>query len=1106
MATIQRSTATLIPSSQEELLTVRRRAAPEAQKIELIRIKSPSHSPRLAMTQIPSVCQVKRRSDLPPDGNFGNCSHGETRLVPGSLRLSLRGIRSAVKKSLIIALLFLPFTRLRAENQRGTLTLGDPMENTLQPGPPDDYELKLTADQYVRIDVIQLGVDIAMDLIAPSKTKPLIHVDRWNARTGIETLEFIAYLPGEYTLKILAVNRHARPGRYRVELTTLRPAVAEDYRRIEDLLAANKTYNEAQTLRRSGDLKSASVALAKYRSTLDTWKHYGMARWEASSLTYIAELYDDLNANDDELRYELAALPVWATILDLPGEAETLHNIGVYFFQRGDCQKAIQYFAKAAPLWIEAGDTAFEAATVSVMGQAYATLGDFGEAKRLYEKALELSRSVGDGEWEAWTLHNLGILHESLNDLEAALAYYLRAYKLNQSLDPEMAIHDLHHIGGAYVGLKKYDYALRYLNLALTASRKDGSPLDVAMTLSHLGRVLQSQHREVEAIERYREALEIRRKAHYIVGEAESLQQIASLLGKGRTSSQAVTLLEESVRLRRQVNDKRGEAFALGALAAAELNRDPKKSLIDIQSAVELADKLQVRTLSQDLREPAFASTESLYEIYLNILINGREWQQAFDVFERSRARSLLAMLAERDLIFPSDVPAEIQETRRLNAAAYDRVQSDIAKLSPTKDSEKVELLHSRMLELGAEREQIADEIKKTSPRFAALQYPQPLDLTATRKILDSGTVLLSYSVVENHTVLFVVLPAGTHPGFSVFTIKATKEDLQRQVRNLRALIEQKRGVTDSDFSTKARSLYDLLLKPAESLLAGSERLLIVADGPLRVLPFAALLREQGQYVAEWKPVHSVVSATVYAELKKTRRQFAEEQAIEMAAFGDPVYPPTGPEHADSAANPDVQFAEERGFTFTRLPFSREEVEDIGNLFAGHSQTYLGKEATEEQAKALGTNVRYVHFATHGYLDERFPLNSAVVLTIPSRVGEGQENGLLQAWEIFEQVRLDADLVTLSACNTGLGQELNGEGLIGLTRAFQYAGARSVLASLWSVNDLWTMELMKEFYGQLKAGASKDRALQAAQVRLIHSAAASSPYYWAAFSLNGDWQ
>jgi CHAT domain-containing protein len=293
-------------------------------------------------------------------------------------------------------------------------------------------------------------------------------------------------------------------------------------------------------------------------------------------------------------------------------------------------------------------------------------------------------------------------------------------------------------------------------------------------------------------------------------------------------------------------------------------------------------------------------------------------------------------------------------------------------------------------------------------------------------------------------------------------------------------------------------------VKPAEPFITNSSRLLIIPDGPLQVLPFAALRRNDKQYFVEWKPLHTVVSATVYAELKKAR-QIAGNRTVELAAFGDPQVP-ANKDALQRTVNPELQFASERGFTFGWLPFSRQEVEAVAALFPGRSRTYLGPKATEEQAKALGKNIRYIHFATHGLLDERFPLNSAIVLTIPAKYEDGKENGLLQAWEIFEQVRVDADLVTLSACNTALGQELSGEGLIGLTRAFQYAGAHSLLASLWSVDDLRTMELMKRFYTGLRDGKTKDDALRAAQLFMIHSPSSSSPYYWAAFSLIGDWR
>jgi CHAT domain-containing protein len=269
-------------------------------------------------------------------------------------------------------------------------------------------------------------------------------------------------------------------------------------------------------------------------------------------------------------------------------------------------------------------------------------------------------------------------------------------------------------------------------------------------------------------------------------------------------------------------------------------------------------------------------------------------------------------------------------------------------------------------------------------------------------------------------------------------------------------------------------------------------------------LPFCALLRTRNQYLVEWKPIHTVVSATVYAELKNARSH--EAKPIELVALGDPQYPGNTKKRNDRTDDPDLRAATERGLTLSPLLFSRAEVDGITSLFPGRTKKYLGLEATEERAESIGMDVRYIHFAVHGILDNRLPLNSALVLTIPERITEGQEDGLLQAWKVFEQVHLDADLVVLSACNTGLGEELNGEGLIGLTRAFQYAGARSILASMWSVDDLRTMELMKHFYQGLVGGKTKDEALQSAQIGLLHAQPSSSPYYWAAFSLTGDWR
>lgn len=242
-----------------------------------------------------------------------------------------------------------------------------------------------------------------------------------------------------------------------------------------------------------------------------------------------------------------------------------------------------------------------------------------------------------------------------------------------------------------------------------------------------------------------------------------------------------------------------------------------------------------------------------------------------------------------------------------------------------------------------------------------------------------------------------------------------------------------------------------------------------------------------------------------------------------IIAFGAPAYPQDGSGYKDAIVR-----AMTGGRALSLLPSSEEEVMAIGELYKPDSKVYLGAAATEDEAKSINKGTSKIHLACHGIIDERFPLNSGLALTIPEKTESGKENGILQAWEIFEGMRIEADLVVLSACETGLGKEMGGEGMIGLTRAFQYAGAKTVLSSLWSVSDKSTGVLMEEFYKSLKSGRSKAESIRQAQLYLLNNKVKSKsgetekdvskrgnspfanhnfthPFYWAPFILNGDW-
>jgi CHAT domain-containing protein/Tfp pilus assembly protein PilF len=505
---------------------------------------------------------------------------------------------------------------------------------------------------------------------------------------------------------------------------------------------------------------------------------------------------------------------------------------------------------------------------------------------------------------------------------------------------------------------------------------------------------------------------------------------------------------------------------------------------------------------AQESKASFQADQAGIYRDAVEALVESGQADGAFQVLERSRARLLLAMLAERDLVFADEIPEELDRQRRRIDRDYDAIQTKLLGLSLARDRAEVDRLRDQERELRRGRDALAEQIRAASPRLASLKYPQPLDRAGVQAALDPGTVLLSYSVGKDATLVFVL---GSQGPVSVSRVPEGRGALAAKVKRLQDLVQDP-DAEPAQLSSAAKQLYRLLLQPAEPALVAAQRILICPDGPLQTLPWAVLERG-GQYLIEWKPLHLIVSGTVYAEILKNRPATGDPRALRAVAFGDPNYPRLTKDGADTIASPEVRHEVMRGGTFEPLPATRREVESLTAAFGPGLAKYLGDEATEERAKSLGKDVKYVHFACHGIVDERFPLNSALALSIPEHPAEDRENGLLQAWEIFERIRLDADLVTLSACKSGLGAEMGGEGLLGLTRAFQYAGARTVLASLWSIPDRSTAELMRRFYGFLHQGDSKDSALRRAQLAMIHAGGAyAQPLRWAGFQLTGDWR
>ncbi len=661
---------------------------------------------------------------------------------------------------------------------------------------------------------------------------------------------------------------------------------------------------------------------------------------------------------------------------------------------------------------------------------------------------------------------------------------------------------------GDLEGAERHDRAALELRRRLAPDS-----LDVAASLNNLGEIALLRRDPDAALPLIRESLEIKEKAApESLFVATSLVNIAEYHLRKKDLTRALAAARRSLDIRRRFEPgSLDEAESFSLLARCEHQAgEGAKAADDYRRAIDAVEAQRRRLGGADIERTAFSGRSiGYYRDTIALLHEIGKDEEAFALLERSRAHELLALIARRDLRLDDSAPAALLAGRNRLDTEYDRVQQQIARIDPVRRKEEVDKLLSRLFEIRQDRNAIDEKIWSASPRIRELEDPRTLTLQETKRELDPGTVLLSYNVGEKDSLLFALTKDSKAP-IAVFDLGIGADDLTREVEVFRNLILQERDDPRLRIAREeaGRALFRRLIAPAAQIVSAGERILICPDGPLHLLPFTALTTDAGPrgrpaYLVEWRPISVSVSATVAAQLARRRTSEGIGQA-RLAAFGDPRAETDLPGPASGRAYRSVA---ERARALLPIPSSREEAESVASIFGTRGAAHLGRSATEERVEAEAPTARYLHFACHAVLDSRFPLDSALVLAPPEVEHPGSENGLLQAWEIYERLRLNADLVTLSACESALGKEAGGEGLVGLVRAFQYAGARSVLASLWNISDRSTPLLMTEFYRELRAGSSMDEALRHTQRASIQRGGRlSAPYFWSAFELFGDWR
>lgn len=532
---------------------------------------------------------------------------------------------------------------------------------------------------------------------------------------------------------------------------------------------------------------------------------------------------------------------------------------------------------------------------------------------------------------------------------------------------------------------------------------------------------------------------------------------------------------------------------------------------------------------------------------------------EAFKVTEQSRSRSLLDLLSEGGMSITEGISPELLKQKQANLDQQQLIAEQLTgiSLAPDANKKKPSDLEDDLEKLQVVFDQIENQIRTQSPRYAALTGGQPLTVAEIQqKVLDDQTVLLEYNLGPEASYLWLV----TNSGLSLFKLPARSAldklatdfraqliptKLQRRIVGIDVMADPTRGLGISatpfaedaaQFVTASSALYKAAVEPAGAAL-GEKRLLIVADGALNYIPFEALVKTPDAvdytalpYLIKTNEIIYAPSASVVGAIRQQENKRAGKTMLILA---DPVFnsndarargvPATAngetrglgiqsalTDLAGQAAAPTAETAKMQGLPLARLAGTRAEAEQIVKLAkasGGQADLWLDLEASEGNIDARDVSkYRVLHIATHGLLDAERPQFTGVVLSL---VGNKTEDGFLRTDEVFN-LRLGSPLVMLSACETGLGKEKRGEGVMGLTRAFMYAGAPTVGVSLWSVADKSTAELMTDFYKRLLTTASTDvsasAAMRDAQLAMIAGKKYSAPYYWAPFVLVGDWR
>ena len=996
------------------------------------------------------------------------------------------------------------------------------------PGEIHQYTIDVHEDMFAEISVSQQSALVRLTLIDPGDSE-VFDVDLPSLEPLPEPLMFIARRAGAHRINVTLARHEDRPRdhEYELHVIALRSATPADRRR-EACFAT--TLQGDGLARRGRSMADFSKAIDLLKSAAACWQKVPDDVLELATLSSLAAL----SGMFSEYRLDAAAayerlIPMLRAAGRTALELLMLDDLVVEYIDDGRSDRARETAIEMQRLAAKLGDRQKEGRAYQRLGSSEYSLGNYEGARRAALSTIDIAKQLPDASLLAAGQLLLGRIEEVAGDYEAALARYeqgLHAGAGDRFAEPGLR----NALGFLRLRRGEHEEAARQfeerLKLAAIFVQRDAE----ALARVGLGDVRLATGDRESARQMYAAAAETLRRGVPTL-RCIAIQRLGRLALSESRLDEAAAHFAEMLAINRQMGNPPCEAEAQAGIADIALARnDLDAADVAARQVIQIAEQFREAVPSLESRALGFGALAPAFDRAVEVSMRRAERGdtnavgRALLLNERALARGLLDHLSQVgwDSRPASDRLAlerrRVREQWRVRVAQY-----QVAALTE-RDPGRAERLRQEMTGLELQLRDLEARGDDGDERRARVIRPQVLDLDAVQQLLDPDTTLIEYALGEHQSYLWIVTARELH-GFSL----PRRAEIESAARAVHRDLMTSSGAVQASAEDRRQALSRLVLAPAASLLKG-QRLVIVSAGALSLVPFASLPfeREPGDWttlISRFEIVHAPSATTLGAMRALTERRSRPKH--HTVVFADPIFEPddpraparrtvsanrrqqSGSRSAQQARSPEGAEARSMtalGASFPRLPFSRAEANALTALAPGQVTTFLDGQARRDRALGLALgDYRFIHFATHAIVHPEVPSLSSIVLSFVDGTGTPHDP-FLTLPDIYD-MRLNAELVVLSACSTAEGRHVPGEGPIGLTRAFMYAGAPRVVASLWRVNDSATAELMKRFYrGMLVEGRTAASALRAAQEQVAAMPRWASPYYWAPFVLQGDWR